>query len=130
MRSVLWFFSCILLLIAPADSRAEEQKWISLFDGKTLESWLAADVAGRADASENQSTGFKKYEEGRWYRVHIKVTDKKLEAWVDEELMADVELEGLKIEMRTGEIEASQPLGIASYRTKSALKDIRWRPVK
>jgi len=207
MRQALWFLSFILLLTSPSASHAEE-KWISLFDGKTLGSWQETNFASGGevtvkdghiilpqggdlsginlkeapatqnyeitlsaqktqgsdffcaltfpigekcstfvvggwggsvtgissingcDASENGTTRFMKYEEGRWYRIRVKVTDKTLQAWVDEELMVNIELEGLKIDMRAGEIELSKPLGIASFRTKSALKDIAWRKVK
>ena len=37
------------------------------------------------------------------------------------------ETEGKKLEMRVGEIESSKPFGFATFRTKAAIKDIRWR---
>ena len=38
-----------------------------------------------------------------------------------------LELHGRKIGMRAGEIELSQPLGIATFRTRAAIRDIRLR---
>ena len=79
------------------------------------------------DASENTTTQFKKFEKNHWYRIRMKVTAKKLEAWIDDEQWLNADIEGKKISMRPGEIEASQPLGIASFRTASALRNIVFR---
>ena len=80
-----------------------------------------------ADASENETTGFKKYESNKWYRVRVRVTDKKIEAWVDGEKMVDLLTKGKKIDLRFGEIENSKPLGIAAYQTRTAVREIRIR---
>jgi sugar phosphate isomerase/epimerase len=77
-------------------------------------------------ANENETTQFKKYENGRWYKIRVKVTKNKLEAWIDDEKMVDLETEGKTLDMRVGEIESSKPFGFATFRTKAALKDIRW----
>jgi len=79
------------------------------------------------DASENSTTKFKKFEKNRWYRFRVRVTPAKIEAWIDDEQFVDVEITGRKISMRLGEIESSQPLGIATFRTKAALRDIKVR---
>jgi sugar phosphate isomerase/epimerase len=78
-------------------------------------------------ASENETTEFKKYDNGKWYAVRVRVTKAKLEAWIDKEQVVNLELEGKQLGMRVGEIESSMPFGFASYRTKAALKDLRWR---
>lgn len=82
---------------------------------------------GGENASENETTQFKKYDNGKWYAARVKVTKDKLEAWIDKEQVVDLELEGKQIGMRIGEIESSAPFGFATYRTKAALKDLRWR---
>ena len=82
------------------------------------------------NASENETTQFKKYENGHWYRVRVKVTKAKLDVWIDDEQMVKLELEGKQLSMRAGEIESSAPFGFASYRTNAALKEIRWRKVQ
>lgn len=78
-------------------------------------------------ANENETTSFKNYTNGKWYQVRVKVTKAKIEAWMDKEQIVDLETEGKKLEMRVGEIESSKPFGFATFRTKGALKEIRWR---
>jgi sugar phosphate isomerase/epimerase len=79
------------------------------------------------DASENFTTQFRKFLSNRWYRIRLRVTAKKLEAWIDDEQLVDADIEGKKVSMRLGEIEMSQPLGIATFRTRAALRDIKLR---
>lgn len=81
------------------------------------------------DASENDTTKFLKFDANKWYRVRVRVTEKLLEAWLGDEPMAKVELQDKKLGMRAGEIELSQPFGIASFRTKAALREIKLRKV-
>ena len=50
-----------------------------------------------------------------------------VEAWIDDDQLANVETSGRKLSMRIGEIELSQPLGIASFRTHAALRNIKMR---
>ena len=67
------------------------------------------------------------YKNGQWYRFRVKVTKSKIEAWLDDDQIVNLETEGKKLEMRAGEIESSKPFGFATWRTKGAIKDIRWR---
>lgn len=79
------------------------------------------------DASENETTKYMKFEKDHWYKIRVRVTPKKIEAWIDEEKLADVELEGKKVSMRPGDIEQNVPFGIATYQTESAFKSIKIR---
>lgn len=82
------------------------------------------------NASENETMNIEGFEPDRWYRVRVKVTDDKLEAWIDEDQKVDLELEGRKISLLPGDIELSAPLGIASYMTRAAYRDIVWRKLE
>ena len=79
------------------------------------------------DASENETSRTMKFEKGRWYKIRVKVTKEKIEAWIDDAQMVNLELDGKRITMRPGEIELSKPFGIATYRTRGAMRDIRLR---
>ena len=78
------------------------------------------------DASENETSQSVTFESGRWYSVRIRVTPAKIEAWLDERQIVNQDITGKKIDTRI-EVEPSKPLGVASYRTRAALRDIRLR---
>lgn len=79
------------------------------------------------DASENESSTTMDFEKGRWYRLRLRVTDERIQAWIDDELFIDVALEGREISLRWGEIELSAPFGIATYGTTGALRKLEYR---
>jgi hypothetical protein len=76
------------------------------------------------DASENETTRLITFETGRWYHVRLHVTPNRIQAWLDDESLVDVDTAGHKIGIRF-EVELSQPLGIATYSTTGAIRNIR-----
>lgn len=78
------------------------------------------------DASENDTSQSIEFQNGRWYSARIRVTPEKIEAWLDDRQIVSQPLKGNKIDIRL-EMEDSKPLGVASWKTKSALRDIRLR---
>ena len=56
----------------------------------------------------------------------MRVEPGKIQAWIDEERVVNLDTTGKRIGIRL-EMESSVPLGIATWRTAGALKDIRWR---
>ena len=76
------------------------------------------------DAANNETTQVMSFETGRWYHVRVRVTKNKIEAWIDEEKMVDVVTTGRKLDIRM-EVEESRPLGVASWQTGTALRNIR-----
>lgn len=81
------------------------------------------------DASENETTKYMGFDKGRWYRIRLRVTSGRIEAWIDGERMVNVATTGRKISLRPGDIELSVPLGICSWETGAALRGIKWRRV-
>lgn len=78
------------------------------------------------DASENSTSTFRQFQNGKWYKVRLRVLKDRLEAWIDDEQIVDADIAGKKISTRV-EVDPSKPLGFASYRTTAALKNIRIR---
>jgi hypothetical protein len=99
-------------------------------------SWIAGgwsgDVVGLSnidgwDAGQNETTTHMEFETGRWYAFRLQVTDTRIQAWIGEEQVIDVDLQKHWVELRAGEIEASAPFGFASYETTAALRKIEYR---
>ena len=80
------------------------------------------------DASENTTTKTMTFETGTWYTIRVRVNDDRLQAFIDDEQMVDVETKEHKFSVRW-EVEASQPLGLAAWCTSANWKDLRLRKV-
>ncbi len=81
------------------------------------------------DASENDTTSYQTFKPKKWYKIRLKVTEKKIEAWIDGKAIVEQDLEGKKIGIRY-EVELSEPFGFACWQTTAALKNIRIRSLK
>lgn len=79
------------------------------------------------DASENETSTSRAFDRNRWYRLRVRVTPEKIEAWIDDEQVVDLPTKDRKITIRYGAIENSLPLGIAAYQTRTAVRAIRLR---
>jgi len=79
------------------------------------------------DASENETTQFKQFEKNRWYAIRVRVAPERIEAWLDNERIINQSIVGRRISLRPGEIESSVPLGIATYQTSAALRNLKLR---
>jgi len=78
------------------------------------------------DASDNMTTKFHDFKDKTWYKVRIRVTDAKVECWIDDEKMVDQRRKGHKFGIRW-ECELCQPLGISTWCTTGAVRNIRMR---
>ncbi|MBI3878673.1 MAG: DUF1080 domain-containing protein [Verrucomicrobia bacterium] len=78
-----------------------------------------------ADASENETTKYCAFEKNKWYRVRVRVGGDKIQAWLDDEQIANLETTDKKISMRPGEIESAVPLSLSTYQTRAAYRNIR-----
>lgn len=76
-----------------------------------------------SDASENETTDYMRFEKGRWYRIRLRVTDDRIEAWIDKEKFVDVPREDRSFSVRI-EVDRSRPFGIASFLTTAALRNV------
>jgi len=82
------------------------------------------------DASENETSKVLDFQEGKWYRIRLRITEGRIEAWIDQEKVVDAATAGKRISLRRGDIELSKPFGIASWQTTAALREIKMRRMK
>jgi hypothetical protein len=85
-------------------------------------------IDGR-DASENATTQYRKFDEGKWYRIRVRVTADRIRCWIDDEQLIDQDLRGRRISTRA-EVDLSKPLGIAAWQTKAALRGMEFRRLR
>jgi len=81
------------------------------------------------DASENQTTNYQQFEKGKWYGVRVRVTQTKIEVWLDEQQVVDVDYSDKKVGIRI-EVELSKPLGFTTYRTTGAIRELKLVEIK
>jgi hypothetical protein len=79
-----------------------------------------------ADASENETTTFHSFDDNRWYKIRVRVTRPKIEAWLDKEKVVDLKTADRRISIRS-EVELSRPLGVSTWNTAAALRNIEVR---
>ncbi|GMW02600.1 MAG: hypothetical protein AMXMBFR84_37360 [Candidatus Hydrogenedentota bacterium] len=75
------------------------------------------------DAYNNETARFRDFNLDQWYLIRVKVSPDKIEAWIDEEQMVDVSTKDREIGIRL-EVDKSRPLGIATWRTGGAVRNI------
>jgi hypothetical protein len=79
------------------------------------------------DASDNETRSYFTFETGRWYAFRLQVTEARIQAWIDDRPIVNVEIAGRKVGLRYGDIKLSAPLGLASYNTLGAIRKIEFR---
>ena len=78
------------------------------------------------DASENETTNFETLDKNKWYHVRVRVAGGKVECWLNDRPLVDVDLKDKRLSTRI-EVDPSKPLGICCFNVEAALKDIKLR---
>ena len=78
------------------------------------------------DAASNETTKFMNFENGRWYKIRLRVAPTTIQAWIDGEKLVDVVTTDRRISIRM-EVESSKPFGIATWSTTGAIRNLRLR---
>jgi len=76
------------------------------------------------DAANNPTGNVFHFGSGWWYGIRLRVTDKKIEAWIEDEKIVDFIIDNSDLSLRW-EVESSVPFGITTYKTTGALRNIR-----
>jgi hypothetical protein len=79
-----------------------------------------------SDASENETGKFVDYKNNRWYKFRVRVTDERIQCWIDDKSVIDVSIEGRRVGTRI-ETDANKPLGFATWETSGAVRKIEVR---
>jgi hypothetical protein len=79
------------------------------------------------DASDNETRTYFTFETGKWYAFRIQVAKDRIQVWIDDKPVANVEIGGRKVGLRYGEIKLTAPLGFASYNTTGAVRGVEYR---
>ena len=83
-------------------------------------------------ADGNDTTKLQEFKKDQWYRIRLRVTSEKIQAWVNhwsfpgEKQMVDQELKDRKISLHPA-MEEAKPFGIATYTTSSTFRNITLR---
>lgn len=103
-------------------------KWLTLVCG----GW-GGQVTGLSNidgdsAVDNETCTIQEYKQKQWYSIRVRVAKDRIGAWLDKEQIVDLEWANRQLSIRW-EVEPTQPLGIATWYTTAALRNIRFRPL-
>jgi hypothetical protein len=79
------------------------------------------------DASENETSTHRDFENGRWYTFRLQVTKNRIRCWIGEDPVIDADITGRQVGLRAGEIDLCTPLGFATYSTVGGLRKVEYR---
>ena len=79
-----------------------------------------------SDASENDTTQFRNFDNEKWYKVRVRVDPYEIRCWIDDRVMADQVRQGHEFDIRY-EMDPCVPLGVAAFQCKSELRNMRMR---
>ncbi len=83
------------------------------------------------DASENQWSEGRNLENDRWYLLRVRVTPGVLQVWLDNDYYtARIEYgDSKRLSLRSGDIDKTTPLGLATYRTRALWRHFTVTPI-
>lgn len=79
------------------------------------------------DASENDTSTIRDFVQGRWYSFRLAVTPGRIQGWIDDNIVIDVDITRRAVGLRFDDIDLCKPLGFASYSTTGGLRKIEYR---
>jgi hypothetical protein len=74
------------------------------------------------DASDNTTGSSQHFENNRWYRVRIEVTDRFLKVLLDGRPIINTNITGRSLSLRGGDIHQCVPFGFATYGTTGRIR--------
>jgi hypothetical protein len=108
---------------------ARENEFVTLIIGGWGGGLVGISSIDDLDASENETGGSLKFDNGKWYRIRLVRAGEQIEAWVDGEKIVDVNTEGRKLSLRPGPISVCAPFGLGTWQTTGEVRNCRWRKI-
>ncbi|MEK0447080.1 MAG: hypothetical protein RLZZ399_2401 [Verrucomicrobiota bacterium] len=118
-RSGLDFFCAVTFPVG--------DRFLTLVGGGWGGSTVGLSSIDRADASQNETTSVRTFQDNVWYRVRLRVEAERIQSWINEERVVNLDPRGKDLDLRPGEIDLSRPLGFATFRTEALFRNIRVR---
>lgn len=78
------------------------------------------------DASSNETTQFKVFDNDQWYKVKIRVTPEKIVCTIDDKTWVEQDRGNHEFDVRL-EMDPTVPLGIANFQCQSEFRGLQWR---
>lgn len=78
---------------------------------------------GGLDAPENGTTQSLPFENERWYALRLRITDNRIQAWVDEKVVVDLDATDKQLALRD-DLASSKPLAIMTRNASAAVRNI------
>lgn len=82
-------------------------------------------IDGR-DASENDTTTFRNFDNDKWYKVRVRVEPNEIRCWIDDKPAAEHDRQGHEFDIRY-EMDPTIPLGLAAYQCDAQYRNLRIR---
>ena len=81
------------------------------------------------DASQNLTSASREFKNNTWYQFRIRVTEEKIEVWIDKDQVVDQDRKDHTFGVRF-ECNVSRPLGISTYDSVGAVRNIRLKELR
>jgi hypothetical protein len=81
------------------------------------------------NASDNMTTKIMSFKNGQWYKFRIRVTKEKVEAWIDDKQVIDLERKDKKFTIYD-ELKPHKPVGFFSWSTEGAVRNVEMQRLR
>ncbi len=81
------------------------------------------------NASDNEQTKIMSFKNGQWYEFRVRVTKAKIECWVGDKQVIDLERKGHKFTVYD-ELMPCRPLGFFSWSTEGGIRNVEMQRLK
>lgn len=82
-------------------------------------------IDGR-DASENETTMYRSFDNGKWYKVRVRVDEYQIQCWIDDKILVEQEREGHEFDIRY-EMDLTVPMGLSAFQCDAEYRNMRMR---